>query len=258
MFLELLAGGYALAVGITTLYLFLKKDRPPAYVSNWYDSGADLCNDVRRGKIILKIGDRLEVKGFAKGSNHRPHYYHWAVVKEVGSNPKMIHFTVRIGGAASGLASFIVMVFFSLLLRCLSFIGAGSGAASAATSVVKGNATIIVDNITECDRKIRVNNKKDQSRNVTVLSENEIRRRIGCVERDQALIGQYNLFTNNCESFANYIRYGIKESDQVPKIIKKILQHERLCKVIVAFAILFGLWVSQKVAPQVFYNEKYL
>ena len=72
---------------------------------------------------------------------------------------------------------------------------------------------VVAQNIREYERRLRVNNSKDRRRKV--LPPDQIKRNMNNISENSDLIGQYNLRTNNCEDFANYIRYGIKESDQI-------------------------------------------
>ena len=74
-------------------------------------------------------------------------------------------------------------------------------------------ANVVVQDIRECNRRLRINNSKDLQK--TMLSPHQIRRNICNIIENPSPIGQYNLLTNNCEDFANYIRYGIRESDQI-------------------------------------------
>ncbi len=192
-------------------YLFL------AYVSEWYVSGGDLCHAVRSGEVILRVGDRLQITGVAKRPDDPP-YYHWAVVVMV-SNGKfvMMHVTSDSEEASSGASP-------GMMSGLLGYFGGGASASvpggSMALQGAKGNATLHVEEIQQYERRIRVNNQKDRERNV--LSDDQIRAQIQRVQQNKALVGEYNLITNNCEDLVNYIRYGVKESDQVPQVIRDI------------------------------------
>ena len=95
----------------------------------------------------------------------------------------------------------------------------GSAISSASTSNdsgakgAKGNATVKVEKLANYKRKIRVNNEKDKSRKVLTIE--KIKENMRQVLDNPELVGQYNLIRNNCEHFANFIRYGFAESDQV-------------------------------------------
>ena len=154
------------------------------------------------------------MEGYAKSSNTEPAYYHWAVVKQVSPNLEMIHFTAPPGANVG-----TVGVALGFLADALAT-SAGAGTSTAllsgsnvAAKNVKGNVSIIVEPIKEFDRRLKVNNKKDRSREV--LSDHQIRLNIQRFIEKPALIGEYNLLLNNCEDFANHIRYGVKECDQL-------------------------------------------
>ena len=161
-----------------------------AYVSKWYDSGEDFYQAVKTGDVQARIGDRLEIEGLVHA------YCHWAVVSEIAQD------------TLKPLPRWLRKIFphplsdEALCVGIMHFTG---------TSL--SETTVEVQNIRSYDRKLRVNNLKD--RQTKVLSPHQIRRNIYNINEDPSLIGKYNLLTNNCEDFVNFIRYGIRESDQI-------------------------------------------
>ena len=145
-----------------------------------------------RGDVTAKIGDRLEIEGLIKV------YCHWAVVSEIG---KVNRFLRRLRGLFHKPPDDGDFCF-----KMMHFTGY--------TGIVE------IQNIREYGRRLRINNSRDQQN--TVLSPHQIRLNIKNITDNPDLIGQYNLLTNNCEDIVNYIRYGMKESDQTVAYIHYI------------------------------------
>ena len=132
-----------------------------------------------------------------KTNNPPGDYQHWAVVYQVKPEILIIHFTSPEGrGPSRG-----------------SAISSASASNDSEAKGAKGNAAVKVEKLANYERKIRVNNEKDKS--CIVLAIEMITENMRQVLENPNLVGQYNLIKNNCEHFANFIRYGLKESDQV-------------------------------------------
>ena len=75
-----------------------------------------------------------------------------------------------------------------------------------------------------------------------VLPPEQISHNMNNISENSDLIGQYSLWTNNCEDFANYIRYGIKGSDQISfywSYKSDVLFHLLLVGFILALVVIF-------------------
>ena len=175
--------------------------------SDWFHSGSELCEVVASGEVQMNVGDRLEVAGLAKKGNPPGTYQHWAVVYKTEPEPQIMHFTSPEGrGASRG-----------------SAIASASASGSRAKGG-KGNARVKVEKLGNYKRKIRINNEKDESHKPN--SSEQMEQNMSEMLDNPQLVGQYNVRKNNCEHFANHIRYNLKESDQVKnnsKLLKVFL-----------------------------------
>ncbi|XP_072047999.1 uncharacterized protein [Amphiura filiformis] len=198
-----------------------------AYQSEWYHSGRELCDAINRGDVELRFGDRLEMEMLDSKAVSAKLYYHWGIVSCVSDDPYECFSLDFSAGNSSLLGSSSSMASSSNSSKSSKSLNSLSNSKSS-KSLKSSNSfnplrvfsdlySLEDNKIANFQKKIRVNNSKDSK--TQVLSEAEIRARIDAVRAVPSLMGPYDIASNNCEHFVNYIRYDKKESAQVRKTV---------------------------------------